>query len=355
MARGDPHTHVLLAYIENIPFVPRDLYPFRTWLLRLLGAGVTAQAVLGIKRSSGRMTKWMKLGHPVRCPMPGPPGGMRRRTGHGKVGVGSPTMGAVPGTQAGVIGAGAGAQSDMMKAGPSGGRNQRSEEIGRTCGLPIARQPWSVKSKQIYCRLLFIVYVFAAQATKVNDTSTSGRARIPAVCDQSINSMYRFRPCLQLFCRPATLRSPRLARATYVVRLHKTCLATCLHGQDVADIAPEVAKACLAEDTPQTHAFKQKLLAAEKRELAMAKTKPKNKTKEATTTAEPEKPRNDEKKAPEKKKKKKEPVTEPKTEYMKRKKSFLSKKLGSNIGSVRSAYSTHVNFCARGTQGNLRI
>ena len=141
-----------------------------------------------------------------------------------------------------------------------------------------------------------------------------------------------------------------------MVRLHKTCLATCLHGQDIPDIAPEVAKACLAEDTPQTHAFKQKMLASEKRDLAMAKTKPKNKKKEATTTAEPEKPRNDEKKAPEKKQKKKtESVTEPKTEYMKRKRSFLSKKLGSNISSVRSAYSTRVNFCAWGMQGKLRV
>ena len=81
----------------------------------------------------------MKLGRKIRCPMPGPRGGMRRRTGHGKVGVGSPTMG---GTQAGVIGAGVGPQSDMTKAGPRHGvRNQRSEEIGWTRRLPIARQP----------------------------------------------------------------------------------------------------------------------------------------------------------------------------------------------------------------------
>ncbi|CAE6918334.1 unnamed protein product [Symbiodinium sp. CCMP2592] len=137
------------------------------------------------------------------------------------------------------------------------------------------------------------------EATDVeNKMSTGSEARVPAFCDQSKNS-------------------------------------------DIPDVAPEVAEACLQDDgTPQAHAFKQKLLAAEKREIAMAKKKSKKKKGEEDSAAEPgekEKPAKEPNKAP-KCKKTGQPLKEPKTEYMARKRSFFAKKLGGTVGSVPSVY-----------------
>ena len=102
-------------------------------------------------------------------------------------------------------------------------------------------------------------------------------------------------------------------------------------------IDEKVATACLAGDKTIAHAHAQRLLAAEKREEKKAKEAKKTGSHKATKEKEHESATN-----PKPKKKKKE-RKEPKTEYMKRKQSFLDKYLECNsLPSVPTHFSGEI-------------
>ena len=104
----------------------------------------------------------------------------------------------------------------------------------------------------------------------------------------------------------------------------------------------KVATACLSHGKT-AHAHAQKLLAAEKREEKKAKDTEKKAAQKAKATPKEPKPvaEGSKGKAPKAKKERK----EPKTEYMRRKRSFMDKYLDCNIDDFRAMNSqTHESY-----------
>ena len=141
--------------------------------------------------------------------------------------------------------------------------------------------------------------------------------------------------CLSVYCPQegdAIMTAPEAGASVF--GWHCCWAAIACPGQDLPDVPDEVAKACLSKDSGCAHAFAQRLLAAEKREIALGNNKSKAQTpkgnkknqtakkkaakKKKAAAKEEEEKQSQEDKEPKKKK------SEP-SEYMQRKNSFMKK------------------------------